>query len=514
MKGDFSRNTFDPVKNFTQVLMQQGRVTVDADANEQAAIFLHHLRTLTRDLLGPFSSPEVGGVKVSVDPSVKNKKLENLVLSAGRIYVDGILLEIADPDPVAHKGVTKWSYEIQPYLPKPSQDDILAQAAKDNAFDESHLLILDVWERLVTSLEDGSIREVALGGPDTAVRTQAVWQMKAIELAPRGLTEDEEKHLAGLKKERDKLAKDLEKASATAKPDIQEKINALDLEITAIDRKGKALPDCQEAVAGLSNLSTGQMAARVDPGEVDDSPCVVPPDSRYRGAENQLYRVEIHAGGKAFDPAGAGGAAAASFKWGRDNGSLVTPWLGSRGEELMVGRTRGFAARNWVELSYDELEFTGEPGILVQLAKVEGDVLTVDPATIPAGKSLAWDEDLGHPKVRRWDQVQAGDVVLNEGAIPLTESANDDGWVDLEDGVQVRFVPGGEYRTGDYWMFPARVATGDIEWPRDSKGVELAVRPHGVEHHYASLGKLKLEDDQWELEPCDCMFQPITECDD
>lgn len=43
-------------------------------------------------------------------------------------------------------------------------------------------------------------------------------------------------------------------------------------------------------------------------------PCITPPDARYRGAENQLYRVEIHRGSDA-EPA--------TFKWSRDNGTVV-----------------------------------------------------------------------------------------------------------------------------------------------------------------------------------------------
>ena len=39
------------------------------------------------------------------------------------------------------------------------------------------LVYLDVWERLVTAVEDDSIREVALGGPDTSARTKLVWQV-------------------------------------------------------------------------------------------------------------------------------------------------------------------------------------------------------------------------------------------------------------------------------------------------------------------------------------------------
>ena len=57
MKGDFSRDTFDPVKHFSRVLQQQGRVQLDADWNEQAAILLHYLRTLAADLIGPFAGP-------------------------------------------------------------------------------------------------------------------------------------------------------------------------------------------------------------------------------------------------------------------------------------------------------------------------------------------------------------------------------------------------------------------------------------------------------------------------
>ena len=57
MKGDFTRNTFDPLKHFTRVLMQQGRVQLDADWNEQAAILLHCLQTLAADLIGPHGGP-------------------------------------------------------------------------------------------------------------------------------------------------------------------------------------------------------------------------------------------------------------------------------------------------------------------------------------------------------------------------------------------------------------------------------------------------------------------------
>jgi hypothetical protein len=42
----------------------------------------------------------------------------------------------------------------------------------------NYLVYLDVWDRHVTAVEDPSIREVALGGSDTATRAQTVWQVK------------------------------------------------------------------------------------------------------------------------------------------------------------------------------------------------------------------------------------------------------------------------------------------------------------------------------------------------
>jgi len=43
-----------------------------------------------------------------------------------------------------------------------------------------YAVILDVWERHITAHEDPDIREIALGGPDTATRTQVVAQVKLI----------------------------------------------------------------------------------------------------------------------------------------------------------------------------------------------------------------------------------------------------------------------------------------------------------------------------------------------
>ena len=56
-RGDFTRDTFDPRKHFVRVLMQQGRVLLDSDFNEQSAILLNYMQTLATDLIGSHGGP-------------------------------------------------------------------------------------------------------------------------------------------------------------------------------------------------------------------------------------------------------------------------------------------------------------------------------------------------------------------------------------------------------------------------------------------------------------------------
>ena len=74
MQGDFSRNTFDPTKHFSRVLMQQGRVQLDADWNELNAIVFHYLRTLARDVYGPMRARIPGETRLRYYDLVANRR--------------------------------------------------------------------------------------------------------------------------------------------------------------------------------------------------------------------------------------------------------------------------------------------------------------------------------------------------------------------------------------------------------------------------------------------------------
>jgi len=423
MKGDFSRWSFNPARHFSTVLMQQGRVMLDADHNEQTAIFLHALRTLTRDLFGPHGGPSASGFGLALAPA-KQGSGRALWISPGHYYVDGLLCECEAP------GCT---YDAQPDQP-PLDAALLSWLANPSA-GMKFWLYLDVWERHISWIEDDSIRDVALGGPDTCTRSKVVWQLKALPWSSQWDTDPCAAPLAAL----------------------------------------------QRAVPTL--------AARLDRGLLPVDPCVITPDSRYRGAENQLYRVEVHRGGHVGD------AEPPTFKWSRDNGSVATPWLETQGEDLIVAHARGFTGAIWVELGDDDDDLEGRPGVLVRVSTVSGDRLHIDPATIVGG-GLPQPQPDRHPRVRRWDQTGNDVITLDHGAIPIVEGDVAGEWgVLLEDGVQVRFGGGdtAEFRTGDYWLIPARVATGSIEWPAADNGDPQPLAPFGIEHHYAPLGTVALD---------------------
>ena len=497
MKSDLTRDTFDARNHFSRVLQQQGRVTLDADNNEQASILLHYLQTLAKDLIGPYGAPAVdGGFQLKTDEQGV------LTIGAGRYYVDGILVE-NDQD---------CAYASQPDYPLPV-DDALLKEIKDST-GKTFWIYLDVWERLITSIENDVIREKALGGPDTCTRAKVVWQVKALPIENDGTRIDNaalKEKLAALQKQKKDLQKQLEKAvDAAAKADLQNKITAVDAEVARL--KGAATDSgpanvqlsCSAPLGQLSETGGGLLAARVDPGHISESPCITAPDAKYRGLENQLYRVEVHNGGA---------AGAATFKWSRDNGSVATAWLGTAGNDLQVLNSRGFTAGNWVELSDDTTDLQGQAGILVKLAKVEGGALTIDPASLPYGATAAWSNQLVNPKLRRWDQIQTEDIVLSGGAVPITEKTETEPtWIDLEDGIQVQFSGGGEYRTGDYWLIPARVATGEIEWPVDSSNLPAVQSAKGVVHHYAPLGYITWDDGELQFNNCRCEFGAIGVC--
>ena len=303
-----------------------------------------------------------------------------------------------------------------------------------------YVAYLKVWLRHVTALDDPHIREDALGGPDTCTRSRTVWQVGLLQ------------------------------------PKVTGNISC-----------ATSLPEWDALIAA----STGMLAAQSVPDPKSTDPCVIPAKAGYRSLENQLYRVEVH---------DAGPAGQATFKWSRENGSVVTAWTGQSGNDLTVASTGrdavlGFAAGQWIELTDDSHDLNFQPGTLAQITNVQNNTITIDPQTATGPTAIAGFKL--NPRIRRWDSA---------GRIPIKSGS----FLNLEDGVQVKFSDG-TYSTGDYWMIPARTLKADVEWPLDAGGAPLPQLPKGIQRHFAKLAVLAFNGSAWTVTAsCLPTFPPLT----
>lgn len=460
MHGDFSRSTFDPADGYRAVLLQQGRVMLDAEGNEQAAITAHHDEARTRDVVGRSGgpAPAAGGpgpfavLGPSSDPGTqwrfRDEQWSALRVTGGTYYVDGVLAESLDPP------ARGWPLDDQPFLPAVALEGDDEPGLPEPAHDGRYLAYLDVWQRQVTFDEDPSLLESALGGPDTTTRSQTVWQVR---LAP--IDDDE------------LLCSDLHER-ALQPPDPR------------------------------------RMAAELAPPDPSADPCEIAASGGYQRLENQLYRVQVHDGP---DPASTT-APDGTVLWSRDNGCVVA---GVDALDLVdaddavltldrLGRDDEMSvqAGQLVELTSRDRELRGLPGFLADTGPPTGFDLPVTwrgaaPASLAALGAV--------PIVRRWEG----------GPVPITT-----GLTDLEGGVRVRFPAGGRGRTGDYWQIPARTVrlaygltqvSGTIEWP-PTIGGDVEQPPAGIRHHVAPLAVLVRSGGLWSTESdCRLLFPTLTD---
>lgn len=497
MRADVTRRlTADRTKHYVGVVHQQGRVWLDADWNADVFERLARLQQETFDIVGACGAPDPG-TAFQLSPLAhtgSDFRLAGGPGPQGRYYVDGLVAELDQST----------RYRNQTDLP-----DAPALAVTPPAKGETlGLAYLEVWRRLVTYLEDPALREIALGGPDTATRLKTIAQVKVLV------------------------------------PPADAKLS------------------CATSAQFLPQPGQGTLTTLQPTNAQPDDLCRLPDPANYTGRENHLYRIEIHDGGDVLGSAGAGfafsqtlgadvaanalsltlaaalssdqaaallragvalladanrselvtvagidaarttltladtvvgayavasGAAltggAARFKWSRDNAAFAvqvsdlsvdrtTVTLASLGRDQATTLRQG----DLVELEDDASALGPARGHLTHLsADPDPDLLTATladplPANFQVGRHLT---------LRRWDGVGWARAVFD----PVTTPD-----LDLGDGVHIQF--GGEdLRPGDFWQFAARSADGSVEPLTDAP-------PAGIIRHVCPLGVI-----HWQRRP-------------
>jgi hypothetical protein len=443
MPGDFTRNTFNSKKHYSGVLMQQGRVQLDADWNEEGAIQRYRIQTQTKDVIGPCGVPKAGdSFKITAVGG------SDVAIAPGRIYVGGLLCEL---DAAA-------TYLAQPHYPNPDKTYFTTPLSSPpdspvgsppgsppvpQLKDGAYAVYIDAWQRELNYLDEPLIHEVALGEADTTARLQNVWQIRLLQLANTAATCDT----------------DLEEWKTLVAP-----------------------------ASGKLNVQTTKV-------EDPDNPCLLPPKAGYQSLENQLYRVEVQKSSAT--------RAGTMFKWSRDNASVETQIEKVEGAIITVSSVGkddvlGFAGGQWVEVVDEESTLKSSPNSLLQIVSVVPSrrEITLSAAPIPNTNN-------GSFKLRRWDQN--GSLAGSDGVAAAT------GWMDLENGIQVNFLEG-SYRAGDYWLIPARTATGEVEWPpyQIPNNAPEPQSPAGIRHYYCKLALLQVQGGKVTAVDCRPLFPSLT----
>jgi hypothetical protein len=518
MASDISRESFQQSRHYSAVRAQQGRVQLDADTNEQVSIEHHRIETETIDVIGVCGVPEDNdGFLIGLLPDGSD-----LTIAPGRIYVDGLLGEL-DATAVPITFPTGTSNVVQ----------------LDSLIVDNRQMSVGDWVAVAAAVsKPGKILQVTQTGPDAPTLTLngdvSGFHGQPSPVLQRIITYTTQADLPNP-----------EFATAITSPVTSPPQPLLSLpdglyivyvdvwkrEITALDDphlREVALggPDTSTRLKNIAQVKllpvatpspgtglcaadfpewdqlvappTGTLNAGAKPASTSPNLCQLPPTAGFQRVENQTYRVQIHQG--------ESNRSSSTIKWSRESASVATRIQNIAGSVITVSdvgkdEVLGFNDDDWVEITDDDSELNGFSRPLLQIDKVT-------PATreITFKQSIPTLTNPSNLQLRRWDQSGAS---ATTNGVAVTGA-----FQDLESGVQV-LLSEGSYRTGDFWIIPARTSTGELDWPpfQVPNTNPIAQPPLGIAHHYCRLailtvsaGKLSLGVDS----DCRTTFPPLT----
>ena len=227
MGSDIARVTFDPTRQYRSVVLQQGRVTLEADGNEASR---HRVRGAAPGDDRPRSARPRRRTTATSSGSMHPARSSVL---PGTMYLGG------------------WRLGLDAPVELDNQPDWLDMPLLQG-FGGPTLVALLATEQEVCAVEDQPLREVALGGPDSAARTRLMQHFLRLPL--RGSTCDD-------------AAKEIDTLLAA--------------DGVTLDPKTFQL------------LSSARLQVGFVPPAGEPDPCDPPAQGGYLGADNQLIRVTV-----------------------------------------------------------------------------------------------------------------------------------------------------------------------------------------------------------------------------
>ena len=176
MPSDIARRSYDVRQHYRSVVAQQGRVTLEADWNEAMVIAAEEQRREALDIVGPVGTPD-NGYLITPGPGF------DFSIGHGTMYVGGERLFLVNPAATTPPGQELlYSQQNQPMAASdPPRSVEWLDAAIDPDFvpvpttaPSREFIYLKVREQEVGAVEDSDLKDVALGGPDTAQRTRLI----------------------------------------------------------------------------------------------------------------------------------------------------------------------------------------------------------------------------------------------------------------------------------------------------------------------------------------------------
>lgn len=257
MGSDKARISYDEKQQYRSVVMQQGRVTLEADWNEAQDIVNEETRKDALDFVGPSGTPD-DGYGISQIAGSGNTTFD-FAISSGTMYVGGERVEF-DHD-LTYSAQSEWLDQVI---------DPEWISFGGNTRPGNELVYLKLREQEVSAVEDSALREVALGGPDTAGRLRLIQRIVRVPGA----------------------ANDCAAGLALAEARWLE--------------RGLVFDPARMRLNSQSTLELGFAGPAGDP-----NPCEPEAQGGYLGADNQLIRVQIS------------NASAGKLLWGYDNASFL-----------------------------------------------------------------------------------------------------------------------------------------------------------------------------------------------